>query len=389
MRGFEQTFERWTDALNMANSLKPKLKSWFQDIRIFEDREVVWVFSKSHTYPQYIGPGAYNRLAERFVAEAEAEAALKRQGLGWPIGTGQGESDGQSRLVWGQRTYLMGVLNVTPDSFSDGGQFTTLEQALQQANHLVRSGVDIVDIGGQSTRPGAEPIDLAEELRRVVPIIEAIRRSEAGAEQRILISVDTTRAVVAEAAIGAGADLVNDISAGTFDPEMFTTVARLQVPIILMHLRGTPATMQQLTDYGDVVAEVCGWLQQRAEAAISSGIPSTAIALDPGIGFAKTADQNLEILRRLPELKALGYPVLVGPSRKSFIGKILDQPDPQQRVWGTAAACCAAIAGGADILRIHDAAAMHDVRRVADAIWRKADALDVSVDGAVDGTGDA
>lgn len=268
-------------------------------------------------------------------------------------------------LPWGHRTYVMGVLNVTPDSFSDGGQFNTVAAALKQAQYLVAAGADWLDIGGQSTRPQANEVSLAAELSRVIPVVQAIRQ-----ELDIPISIDTTRAAVAAAAIAAGADLINDISGATYDPAMLATVAELGVPIVLMHLRGTPKTMQQLTDYQDLIAEVSDFLQQRAAAAIAAGITPAQIALDPGIGFAKTGAQNLELLRCLPQFAALGYPLLVGVSRKSFLGHILNQPDPQQRVWGTAAANCAAIAGGADILRVHDVAEMRDVVRVADAIWR-------------------
>jgi dihydropteroate synthase len=265
----------------------------------------------------------------------------------------------------------MGVLNVTPDSFSDGGQFNTLEAAIAQARSLVCSGADLLDIGGQSTRPQAEEVTLDEELHRVVPVIQAIRGAIAEPDlQTIPISVDTTRATVARSAIEAGADLINDISGATYDPDMLATVAELGVPIVLMHIRGTPKTMQQLTDYQDVVQEIGEFLVDRAEAALAAGIDRTQIILDPGIGFAKTYAQNLEILRRIPDLKALGYPLLIGTSRKSFIGHLLNQPDPQQRVWGTAATCCAAIAGKAEILRVHDVAEMRDVCRVADAIWR-------------------
>lgn len=280
-------------------------------------------------------------------------------------------------LVWGQRTYLMGILNVTPDSFSDGGDFNTLTTAIAQAEALVAAGTDLLDIGGQSTRPGSEQISLQAELDRVVPVIEALRTGENRAVfESIPISVDTTRAAVARAAIAAGADIINDISGGIFDSEMFPTVADLGVPIILMHLRGTPQTMQQLTDYDDLIGEIRHALQTQVDRAIAAGIRPDQIALDPGIGFAKTADQNLELLRRLPELRSLGYPLLVGPSRKSFIGKILNQPDPKQRVWGTAAACCAAIAQSADILRVHDLEEMRQVCQVADAIWRKAKSTD-------------
>ncbi|MGP1375868.1 MAG: dihydropteroate synthase [Almyronema sp.] len=271
---------------------------------------------------------------------------------------------------WGQRTYLMGILNVTPDSFSDGGQFDSLEMAVSRVCYLITAGADIIDIGGQSTRPGAEQISLEAELQRVIPVIQAIRGDANQALNSIVISVDTTRAAVAQAAIKAGADIVNDISGGTFEPEIFEVVAQFQVPYIMMHIRGTPQTMQQMIDYTDVMAEIQAFLRKQIERAIAVGVDPSHIAIDPGIGFAKTYAQNLEILRRLAELKSLDVPLLVGPSRKSFIGWILDQPDPSQRVWGTAAACAAAIAGGADILRVHDVAAIHDVRRVTDAIWR-------------------
>lgn len=273
-------------------------------------------------------------------------------------------------FTWGSRTYLMSILNVTPDSFSDGGQFNTVAAALDQARHLVRAGTDLLDIGGQSTRPGATGISRAEEVERVVPVIEAIRADADAAVRSIPISVDTTRSAVARAAVRAGADVVNDISSGTFDRAMLSTVADLGVPIVLMHLRGTPATMQQHTQYEDLVGEIHNFLRRRIEDAIAVGVNPGAIAVDPGLGFAKTYGQNLELLRHLPDFRALGCPILVGPSRKQFIGWILDQSDPKKRVWGTAAACCAAIAGGADILRVHDGAEMHDVSRVADAIWR-------------------
>jgi dihydropteroate synthase len=225
--------------------------------------------------------------------------------------------------------------------------------------------VDILDVGGQSTRPNAIEIPLDEELERVLPIIQAVRQ-----ESDVPLSIDTTRAAVAQAAIAAGADLVNDISGATYDAEMLPVVANLGVPIVLMHIRGTPQTMQQLTAYDDLINDILTFLKARIDAAIACGIDRSRIAIDPGIGFAKTYAQNLEILRRLPEFHALGYPLLVGASRKSFIGHILNQPDPQQRVWGTAAACCAAIAGKADLLRVHDVKEMKDVCRVADTLFR-------------------
>ncbi|MEQ9486580.1 dihydropteroate synthase [Coleofasciculus sp. F4-SAH-05] len=266
---------------------------------------------------------------------------------------------------WGERTYLMGVLNVTPDSFSDGGEFNTPEASLAQAQRLVEAGVDILDIGGQSTRPGAEEVSDTVELERVLPVIKAVRSSLS-----VPISVDTTRASVAKAGVAVGADIVNDISGGTFDPDMFPVVAQLGVPIILMHIRGTPKTMQKLTDYHDLIGEIYEFLEGQVQVAINAGIVRSRLIIDPGIGFAKTAEQNIQLLRQLAAFRSLGVPILVGVSRKSFIGHILNQPDPKQRVWGTAAACCAAIAAGSDILRVHDVAEMHDVCRVADAIWR-------------------
>jgi dihydropteroate synthase len=272
-----------------------------------------------------------------------------------------------------ERTYIMGILNVTPDSFSDGGQFNSESAAIARAKSLIAGGADMIDIGGQSTRPGAEIIPLDEELNRVVPIVKALRLGDdknAPIPDRILISVDTFRADVASAAIQAGANIINDITGGMGDPEMLPLVAKLGVPVILMHIRGTPQTMQQLTDYDDLIGEIYQFFQERIEAAIACGIHREKIIIDPGIGFAKTFAQNLEILRRLSEFKSLGLPILIGASRKSFIGKILDQPDPKQRVWGTAAACCAAIANGANIVRVHDLPEMWDICRVADAIWK-------------------
>lgn len=269
-------------------------------------------------------------------------------------------------FTWGQRTYLMGILNVTPDSFSDGGLFNTTATSLAQAQTMVDAGADIIDIGGQSTRPGAEQITLTEELDRVLSVLQVIRP-----KITIPISVDTTRAEVAKAAVEAGADIVNDISGGTYDPEMLPTVAKLDVPIMLMHIRGTPQTMQQLTDYQDLMGEIYSFLSQQIKTAITAGIKQEKIIIDPGIGFAKNYEQNLEIIRQITTLKTLNCPILVGASRKSFIGTILNQPEPKARVWGTAAACCAAIFNGADILRVHDVAEMRDVSLVADAIYRK------------------
>jgi dihydropteroate synthase len=272
------------------------------------------------------------------------------------------------RFDWGSRTYIMGVLNVTPDSFSDGGRFQTVNAAVDRVVQMVSSGVDIIDIGGESAKPGAIPVDVATELARVIPVIEAIRQHPEIRD--IPISIDTTKSVVAQAAIAAGADIVNDVSGGEADSEMFATVGELGVPYIMMHMRGTPATMQQMTDYGDLLAEIIAFFETQIDRAVKSGIDRSHLIIDPGVGFAKTYQQSIELIRQLDKFQILDLPLLVGVSRKSFIGKILNQPDPEQRLWGTAAACCASIAGGADILRVHDVAEMVDVSRVADVMFR-------------------
>lgn len=266
---------------------------------------------------------------------------------------------------WGKQTYLMGILNVTPDSFSDGSDFNTIENAIQQGIKLIDEGANMIDIGGQSTRPGAEQITLEEELNRVIPVIKELR---AAVSQPI--SIDTTRSEVAQAAIEAGADLINDISGATFDPKMLAVTAKLNVPIILMHIRGTPKTMQKLTEYQDLIGDIKQFLEKQIQQALEVGIKHSHLIIDPGIGFAKNAEQNLELIRRLNEFRSLNVPILAGVSRKSFIGHLINQSDPKQRVWGTAAACCGAIASNVDILRVHDVAPMYDVCRVADAIWR-------------------
>jgi len=259
----------------------------------------------------------------------------------------------------------MGILNVTPDSFSDGGDHYGVEFAVNGGIRLAEAGADIIDIGGQSTRPGAETIALSEELDRVIPVIETLR-----SRLDLPISIDTTRSEVAKAALAAGADIINDISGGTFEPEILAIAAKFDAPIVLMHLRGTPQTMQSLTDYEDLMGEIGQFLGDRLAAAVDAGCDARKIIIDPGIGFAKTGQQNLTILRELDKLRSLNCPILVGPSRKSFIGRILQQDDPKQRLFGTAAACTAAIAASADIIRVHDVREMSDVCRVADAIFR-------------------
>ncbi len=265
----------------------------------------------------------------------------------------------------GRRTLVMGILNVTPDSFSDGGQFFSLESAVERAGQLIREGADIIDIGGESTRPGAEPIPTEEELRRVLPVIRAIRK-----ESTVPISIDTYKATVAEAAVDAGADMVNDISALRFDPQMAKAVARAGVPVVLMHMLGEPRTMQQNPVYTDVVREIKEFLAERIAFARAHGIER--IIIDPGIGFGKTTMHNVEILRRLSELKDLGCPILIGTSRKSFIGKLggtEENPLPiSERLEGTIASNVIAVLNGAQIVRVHDVAAVKKALAIVDAV---------------------
>jgi 2-amino-4-hydroxy-6-hydroxymethyldihydropteridine diphosphokinase/dihydropteroate synthase len=270
----------------------------------------------------------------------------------------------------------MAILNLTPDSFSDGGthspsDFTQLTETVRK---FIASGATIIDIGGESTRPGSTPVGADEEIARVVPAITHIRTSIPEAAN-IAISIDTYRARVVEAACAAGADIINDISAGLLDPEMLPTAARIGKSIILMHMRGTPQTMTKLTEYpGGVIPEVATELRGRIAAAEEAGIRRWRIILDPGLGFAKNQPHDLEILRDLDRLRQVEglecFPWLMGPSRKRFVGHITGVKTPKERVWGTAATVSASVAGGADIVRVHDVHEMWQVTKVADAIYR-------------------
>jgi len=306
----------------------------------------------------------------------------------------------------------MGVLNVTPDSFSDGGRFEGLggvDRAAEEALAMAAAGADLIDIGGESTRPGSLPVPEAEQIRWVVPVLNAVRERLQSIDSilpspphpvtpspyhpllpspchplpptpchafSITFSIDTTRAAVAEAALDAGAYVVNDISAGRDDPAMLPLVARRGVPIVLMHMRGTPATMQLDPRYDDVTREVMTFLQERIEAAKAAGVPESRILLDPGIGFGKTTAHNLELLRHLSGLAGLGRPLLIGVSRKAFIAKVTGAPDLAGRVFGSAAAVAWSVAHGAAVIRAHDVAAMSQVVRMIEAIqfdkWRVA-----------------
>ena len=256
----------------------------------------------------------------------------------------------------------MGVINVTPDSFYDGGRRLEAKRAIADAVAMAASGADIIDVGGESTRPGAAEVSVQEELDRVLPVISGLRR-----EVALPISIDTYKSSVARAALDGGADIVNDISALRFDPAMVSLVAREKVPVVLMHMQGTPRTMQAEPRYADVVREVRDFLAAELYEAMDAGIAAEAIVIDPGIGFGKTLDHNLELLRGLPVLAALGQPLLVGVSRKTFIGKILNC-EPDQRLEGSLAAAVAAVLGGANLLRVHDVGETCRAVRVADAL---------------------
>ena len=262
------------------------------------------------------------------------------------------------------RAHVMGILNVTPDSFSDGGLFFDLEHALKQGLFLVDEGADIIDIGGESTRPGAEPVGAAEEIRRVVPVIEMLREN-----LETPISIDTTKADVAEAALAAGASIVNDVSAGRFDEAMLPLIASRNVPVVLMHMLGEPRTMQQDPRYEDVTDEVKTFLRERAQAARAAGVSPEKIVIDPGFGFGKTPAHNLELLANLEALADLDYPILVGTSRKSFIGATLDLP-VGERLEGTAATVALAVEKGAAIVRVHDVGPMRRVASMVEAVLR-------------------
>jgi len=270
-------------------------------------------------------------------------------------------------LLLGERTLLMGVLNVTPDSFSDGGKFFNLKRALRQALAMQRDGADIIDVGAESTRPGAAGISASEELRRLLPVLEALR-----GKLKIPISVDTQKAAVAEVALGAGAEIINDISGLRSDPRLAAVAAKHCVPIILMHMRGTPRSMQKGPFARNVLRDVSSGLRHSISVARKHGVKRSHIIIDPGIGFGKSFSQNYELLARLPKLASLGYPLMVGTSRKGFLGATLGKngkpAPPDARLWGTAATVAASILNGAHIVRVHDVAEMAQVVKVTDSV---------------------
>jgi dihydropteroate synthase len=268
-------------------------------------------------------------------------------------------------LDLGSRTHIMGILNVTPDSFSDGGRYIDAEKALAHAQEMAASGADIIDIGGESTRPGAEPLSEEEELARIIPLIERL-----SSELSVPLSVDTYKSTVAQKALEAGASIVNDISGLRFSPDMAKIVADYGAAVIIMHIKGTPRDMQQNPVYKDVVEEVLSYLGEGIELAGKAGVDREKILIDPGIGFGKTLEHNLTLLNRLDEFRGLGRPIVLGTSRKKFIGAVLDIPVPEQRVDGTAATVAIGIERGAGVVRVHDVARMTHVARMTDAIVR-------------------
>lgn len=267
-----------------------------------------------------------------------------------------------NRLLLGQKTWLMGIINVTPDSFSDGGLYFNKEKAVDRGLELAEEGANIIDIGGESTRPGSDFISTEEELMRTVPVISALRK-----KTDVLISVDTTKSEVAEAALGEGADIINDISSFRFDPKMLSLAAQKDIPVILMHMKGTPKNMQLNPFYEDLLAEIRGFLEERIATAQAYGIKKEKIIIDPGIGFGKSLKDNLTLIKSLKFLEPIDRPILIGISRKSFIGKILSLP-PQERTEGTIASAVLSIINGAHILRVHDVEAVKRAVLITEAI---------------------
>lgn len=275
--------------------------------------------------------------------------------LEWPAG----------QLDFSAGCLIMGILNVTPDSFSDGGKFLDSEKAIEQGLKMVADGAAIIDIGPESTRPGAEPVAAKEQIRRSIPVIEKLAK-----KTKVCISIDTTNYEVAKAALEAGASMINDITA-LADEQMAQLAAGRQVPVVLMHIQGTPRTMQVEPKYDEVVAEVLEFLLERAKCAERFGILKERIFIDPGIGFGKTVEHNLKLLAYLDKFVKTGYRVLVGPSRKAFIGKLTGKENPAERIFGTAAAVALCVAAGVSIVRVHDVAEMIDVVKVANVLRRE------------------
>ncbi len=273
------------------------------------------------------------------------------------------------------RTHIMGILNITPDSFSDGGRYVDAHRAIDRAREMAAQGADIIDIGGESTRPGARPLSEDEELARIIPVIRQL-----AAELSTPLSVDTYKSAVAEKALTAGASIVNDISGLRFSPDMAKVAADHGAAVVIMHIKGTPRDMQKNPVYADVVAEVAQYLEEGVAAAVSAGVDRERVLIDPGIGFGKTLDHNLTLLERLGEFRAIGRPILLGTSRKKFIGTVLDAPEPECLLEGTAATVALGIERGARVVRVHDVAQMARVARMTDAVLKRSSKIQISND---------
>lgn len=293
------------------------------------------------------------QIAEELSAVLDYYAQPQRPALQCPHG----------QIPIGERTLVMGVINMTPDSFSGDGVGDSAREALQQAEDFAAADADIIDIGGESTRPGSRAVTVEEELQRVLPALDAIRPA-----LNLPISIDTSKALVAREALAHGADMINDVHA-LHGEGMLAVAAEARVPVVIMHMQGSPRNMQRSPAYEDLITEIYDFFAARMEAAVAAGVAAQQIIIDPGFGFGKTVNHNLEIIRRLREFRSLGRPILLGTSRKSTIGKVLDRPAPE-RLWGTAATCAAAIMNGADIIRVHDVAQMTQVARMTEAIMR-------------------
>lgn len=306
-------------------------------------------------------------LRERLAAsegrstELAAELAILLRNLERP----PTQLSGRSCQLSLDRPRIMGILNITPDSFSDGGHYSCTESALRRGLEMAAEGADIIDVGGESTRPGAAQVSAQEEMDRVLPVLEALRR-----EVAVPLSVDTNKAAVARAGVASGAEFINDISGLQFDPKMAGVAAETGAGLFLMHTRGRPEQMQENTVYTDLLGEVIACLREATAQAVAAGVQLEKIAVDPGIGFGKSADGNLELLRHLPELQSLGRPVLLGTSRKSFIGRVTGQPDPEQRLAGTLATVALGVMRGAHIFRVHDVRPAREAALMAWAVRR-------------------
>ena len=303
-------------------------------------------------------------LAARLRGQPYGLTAVSTEILACITGGNKTISWGTRTLDFTHKTYVMGILNSTPDSFYPGSRSATIKEAMKNAREMISAGVDIIDVGGESTRPGSEPVAEDEEIRRVIPVVQALR-----AESDVIVSVDTRRKEIAERALDAGADIINDISGLRHNEDLARLVARRKVPIVLMHMRGTPKNMQKNPYYRNTMSEILRELQQSIAAAIGAGIAPEMIIVDPGIGFGKRIQDNLRIIRELASLKSLAFPILVGLSRKGFIGEILDRP-VEKRLIGTVTANTLAILNGANIIRVHDVADAVEMVKIIDSVRR-------------------